>query len=681
MKRKLALLLIATLTAAAIPFSAPALAAGMPSEEAAAEAGEAGLSMPESSDLSPAEEETVPGVSGQDKEDPPVQPEDAGPPAEAEDSSETDHVPAPADQVLSPEDIPMEAPEPGPGPEEDLSREETVPDESSESQEISEDLEMAELEYAGAGTLPKITAAGWYYYNEGWHLYFADPKDRALKQHLSEWVDFPADQTVTGPDISPVLSDASAGDPAAVPIQPQTLTLTVRKGKHYFDADGNFAIAGPFGTPDAGIQYFDADGFIQTGWVIYEGIWHYFDKKNGLLTYDWKYLSADVRVKSQETGKNVTIKKGRHFFDEKGGGVRDNVIQTPDKGLQFFDSDGVRKVGYQKCGDYWYYFEKETGALINGWKNIKTDKKAVNYRTGGTYTFKAGLHFFDAQGHHFKKGLCETPDKGTQYFNAYGVRKVGYIMIDGKWYHFKKDTGMDRGIVWLSAKTVSGTSFGKGYHYFSTSTGVHVTNAWADFEGNRYRLGSSGAALTGWQKLDGAYYHFNTKGVMEKNKSVNGISLGGDGKASVSGVQVEMMLRVQSVSSKTGWLCCTDKDNHRAGFFKGYKGSWTLVKYWPVTVGAWVQGKSRTPSGTYRVAYKQYRMTHLTSFYYVTWTSGGVGYHSKLYSINVYSPDNPIVDNSMGVHISNGCMRLDLENAKWVYNTIPNNSAVLIYGK
>jgi hypothetical protein len=168
---------------------------------------------------------------------------------------------------------------------------------------------------------------------------------------------------------------------------------------------------------------------------------------------------------------------------------------------------------------------------------------------------------------------------------------------------------------------------------------------------------------------------------MEKNKSVNGISLGGDGRASVSGVQVEMMLRVQSVSSKTGWLCCTDKDNHRAGFFKGYKGSWTLVKYWPVTVGAWVQGKSRTPSGTYRVAYKQYRMTHLTAVYYVTWTSGGVGYHSKLYSINVYSPDNPIVDNSMGVHISNGCMRLDLENAKWVYNTIPNNSAVLIYGK
>ena len=159
MKRKLALLLIATLTAAAIPFSAPALAAGMPSEEAAAEAGEAGLSMPESSDPSPAEEETVPGVSGQDKEDPPVQPEDAGPLAETADSSETDHVPAPADQVLSPEDIPMEAPEPGPGPEEDLSREETVPDESSESQEISEDLEMAELEYAGAGTLPKITAA------------------------------------------------------------------------------------------------------------------------------------------------------------------------------------------------------------------------------------------------------------------------------------------------------------------------------------------------------------------------------------------------------------------------------------------------------------------------------------------------------------------------------------------
>ena len=675
MKRKLALLLITTLTAAAIPFSAPALAADVPSEEISTEAGEAGLSTPEPSAPSSAEEETVAGGQDQEAGNTPAQAEDS--PGLTDETPEEAPDPGPSEETLSPEDVPMETPEAQPVPEGEAT-DEAPADESAE--EI-EDLQAAELEQADLGTVPKITSAGWYYYNGGWHLYYVDPKDKALKQHVSEWMDFTADQTVTGPDISVILTDASTTDPAAVPAQPQTQTLTVRKGKHFFDADGTFAIAGPFETPDAGIQYFDADGFIQTGWVIYDGVWHYFEVKTGLLKYAWKYLKEDVKVKSQETGKKVTIKKGRHFFDENGSQVTDNVSMTPDKGLQFFDQNGVRKTGYQRCGDYWYYFEKETGAIIDGWKYVKKDKAAVNYKTGGTYTFKAGWHFFDSQGHHFKKGLYDTPDKGTQYFNAYGVRKVGYIQIDGKWYHFKKETGMDKGIVYLSAKTVNGTTFGKGYHYFNTTTGVHVTNAWADFEGNRYRLGNNGAALTGWQKLDGAYYHFTTKGVMEKNKTVSGVALGANGRPSVSGAQVEMMLKVQSISSRTGWLCCTDKDNHRAGFFKGYKGNWTLVRYWPVAVGAWYQGRSKTPSGTYRVAYKQYRMTHLTSFYYVSWTSAGVGYHSKLYSINVYSPNNPIVDNSMAVHVTNGCMRLDLNNAKWVYDTVPNNSAVYIYGR
>ena len=656
MKRNLALLLTLALTAAAIPFSAPAYAADVPSEEISAEAGEAGFSTPETTTAPSAEVENVTDSAPQETADPAAETDDPAPPA-----------PGP-----SPEEIPV----PETGTEDETGDAAPAADESSE--EI-EDLAVGELEEADLGTVPMISAAGWYYYNGGWHLYYVDSKDKVLKQHASEWMEFTADQTVTKPDISVIVSDVSTAEPA--PVAAQNQTLTIIRGRHYFDADGNFAINGPFKTPDAGIQYFDKDGFIQTGWVIYDGKWHFFEEKTGLLTYSWKYLKEDIKVKSQETGKKVTIKTGRHFFDENGDQVVENVILTPDKGLQFFDPDGVRKTGYQRFDGYWYYFEKETGAIIDGWKYVKTDKKAVNYKTGGTYTFKAGWHFFDAQGRHFKKGIYNTPDKGIQYFNAYGVRKVGYIKIDNKWYHFKKETGMDKGIVWLSAKTVNGTTFGKGNHYFDPSTGVHVTNAWVEEGGNRYRLGSDGTALTGWQKIDGAYYHFTTKGIMEKSRTVSGITLGANGKATVSGPQAEMTIRVQSLSSNTGWLCCTDKDNHKVGIFKGYKGSWTLVKYWPVVVGAWYQGKSKTPSGNYRIAYKQYRMTHLTSFYYVSWTSAGVGYHSKLYSINVYSPNNPIVDNSMSVHISNGCMRLDLANAKWIYDTVPNNSAVHIYGK
>ena len=661
MKRKLALLLTITLTAAAIPFSAAAASTDAPADEVVEEVAEVETTTSET-DNSQAEDETGTTVSD------PVT-EDLAVPQEGSQQFPEEEIVLPPEEGSS-EETPVSTDENTPESTDDL---------TGESSENGEEILAEELEEAEAGTIPKITAAGWDYFNNGWHLYYVDPADNKLKARKSEWVDFPADSTVTKPDISVVLTDASTTNAASTGTQNHTLNIVA--GSHFFDADGNYAISGPFKTTDKGIQYFDKDGFIQTGWVMYDGVWHYFEEDTGLIVSGWKYLKEDEKVRSQETNKKVTLKKGWHYFDETGVQVVEKVVMTPDKGLQFFDPDGVRKVGFQRWDGQWYCFDKTTGAIIDGWKYCKSDKKATNYKTGGTYTFKAGWHYFDSQGHHFKKGLYDTPDKGTQYFNAYGVRKVGYIKIDGKWYHFKKETGMDKGLVYLSAKTVSGTKFGKGYHYFDPETGEHKTKVWRTIDGERYRFGDDGAAYTGWAKISGVYYHFTSKGVMEKSKTVSGIKLGSDGKATVSGAKAEMIIKVQNKSSSTSWLCCTDKDNHKVGIFKGYKGHWELVKYWPVAVGAWVNGKSKTPSGDYRIAYKQYRMTHLTSFYYVSWTTAGVGYHSQLYSINVYSHHNPIVDHSMSCHISNGCMRLYLDNAIWIYNNVPTNSAVYIYGR
>lgn len=38
-----------------------------------------------------------------------------------------------------------------------------------------------------------------------------------------------------------------------------------------------------------------------------------------------------------------------------------------------------------------------------------------------------------------------------------------------------------------------------------------------------------------------------------------------------------------------------------------------------------------------------------------------------------------IIDNSMDAAVSHGCVRLDLENAKWIYDNIPKNTKVIIY--
>ena len=83
---------------------------------------------------------------------------------------------------------------------------------------------------------------------------------------------------------------------------------------------------------------------------------------------------------------------------------------------------------------------------------------------------------------------------------------------------------------------------------------------------------------------------------------------------------------------------------------------------------------------------KLYRMTHFTSFYYVSWTSAGVGYHTPLYSISLHSvsastkPVDPVIGGSGG-HRSNGCMRLHYANAVWQYNKLPKGTWVWMYGK
>ena len=37
-----------------------------------------------------------------------------------------------------------------------------------------------------------------------------------------------------------------------------------------------------------------------------------------------------------------------------------------------------------------------------------------------------------------------------------------------------------------------------------------------------------------------------------------------------------------------------------------------------------------------------------------------------------------IVDNTLGVPASHGCIRLDTEDAKWIYDNIPNDTTVII---
>ena len=38
-----------------------------------------------------------------------------------------------------------------------------------------------------------------------------------------------------------------------------------------------------------------------------------------------------------------------------------------------------------------------------------------------------------------------------------------------------------------------------------------------------------------------------------------------------------------------------------------------------------------------------------------------------------------IQDGTLGKQVSHGCVRLDINNAKWLYDNIPNGTKVVIY--
>lgn len=131
----------------------------------------------------------------------------------------------------------------------------------------------------------------------------------------------------------------------------------------------------------------------------------------------------------------------------------------------------------------------------------------------------------------------------------------------------------------------------------------------------------------------------------------------------------------KNMSSSTNWLIICDTKTCRVGIFKGSKGNWTMQKYWLAGVGAYgsptVKGTFTTQSHVYVFGTeKGYNCWYATQFY------GNYLFHSEVYSIG--SKSN-ITSSGLGTHVSHGCVRLKLSNAKWLYNNVPLGTKVKVY--
>ena len=96
--------------------------------------------------------------------------------------------------------------------------------------------------------------------------------------------------------------------------------------------------------------------------------------------------------------------------------------------------------------------------------------------------------------------------------------------------------------------------------------------------------------------------------------------------------------------------------------------------------GICAPGKSSTPTkkGRFTVGSKGYYFDSGSArCFYFTQFSGNYLFHSVLYSQT--SSPKYVTDGTMGRPASHGCVRLQLSNAKWIYNNVPRGSKVYVW--
>ncbi len=147
------------------------------------------------------------------------------------------------------------------------------------------------------------------------------------------------------------------------------------RGWWYRWSDGTYP-AGLFMTIGGRNYYFDASGYMVSGWQKLDGSWYYFSP-GGAMQTNWQKI-------------------GSYWY--------------------YFSSEGVMQKGWQKIGSYWYYFSPG-GAMQKGWQKI------------------GGHWFYFASGGAMQTGWQKIGGK-WYYFAAGGSMVTGTQVIGEKTYKF-----------------------------------------------------------------------------------------------------------------------------------------------------------------------------------------------------------------------------------------------------
>lgn len=297
--------------------------------------------------------------------------------------------------------------------------------------------------------------------------------------------------------------------------------------------------------------------------------------------------------------------------------------------------------GLAQRGIEWFYIEKgklnwDHSGIVeynNQWFYVVKGRLDWNYTGLG----QSGNDWYYIERGRVNWGYTGLVQKGNEWFYVKGGKLdwsyTGLVQKGNEWF-FVRNGRLDWGYTGLACN---------GEYYF------YVKNGRLDW------------SYSGYAQIDGQGEYYEVR---------NGRLVGGTlTLAKMHGV-------ANNQDSPTNYIVIVDRAAHRVGVFKGSKYNWADAKYYKCCVG-----KPSTPtiSGTYYIKSrgKYFDTGTKGRCWYFTQINGNYLFHSVIYD-RQNSPKR-IIDNSMDAAVSHGCVRLDLENAKWIYDNIPKNTKVIIY--
>lgn len=158
-----------------------------------------------------------------------------------------------------------------------------------------------------------------------------------------------------------------------------------------------------------------------------------------------------------------------------------------------------------------------------------------------------------------------------------------------------------------------------------------------------------------YRQFNGAWYRLDNDGAIQSDTVVN-----------------RLYFKAQAYSSPSRYLIMVDIDDPRTVVFEGSRGRWSIKYVMDCCTGA---PHTPTVQGVYRVGMHGYSFGEDKGYscYYWTQFYGNYLFHTRKY----YPHSSTLKDGTMGARVSEGCVRLYDEDAKWIYYNVPVGTTVV----